>query len=235
MRRSLLSLAAMTLDNCKLTYFPIPGRGEASRLALAIGGISFTDERIPFGEWREVKPTTVWGSLPILTLSTGQRIAQQRAILRLIGKETGLYPTDDHVRAALIDSLMDASEDLAAKTNSQGQGLPQEEKEAARAKAVAKGGVVYHILEKIENFVGENGSNGYCVGSSLTIADLFLYTGASGLVSGLFDGVPTDALDTEFPKIMAVRKTVRAHEAVTKWYDSLDESIKMPASFGPFN
>jgi glutathione S-transferase len=166
-------------------------------------------------------------------LASGQRVAQQHEILRLVGKETGLYPTDS-LKAALVDSLMDAVEDIASKVNSQGQGLPQDEKEAARAKAVAKGGPVYGILEKVENFIATNGSGGYSVGDSLTIADLFIFASCGTLVSGLFDGIPADAIDKDFANIMAVRKAVRSNPAVTQWYDQLDSSIQMASSFGPF-
>ena len=234
MHLPIISLLAMSLlDNCKLTYFGLAGRGEATRLALSIGGIQFTDERVPFPQWKELKPTTPWGSLPVLTLATGQSVAQQHAILRLVGKETGLYPTDS-LKAALVDSLMDAVEDIGSKLNSQGQGLPQDEKEAARAKAVAKGGLVYGILEKVEAFIAANGSGGYSVGDSLTIADLFIFASCGTLVSGMFDGVPTDAIDKDFPNIMAVRKSVRSNTTVTEWYEKLDSSITMAPSFGPF-
>ena len=46
------------LDLCTLTYYAIPGRGEASRLALTLGGVKFTDDRVPFKEWPERKPKT---------------------------------------------------------------------------------------------------------------------------------------------------------------------------------
>mmetsp|Transcript_12368 Transcript_12368/g.16215 ORF Transcript_12368/g.16215 Transcript_12368/m.16215 type:complete len:227 (-) Transcript_12368:78-758(-) len=225
----------MALENCKLTYFPLSGRGEAIRLALSIGGITFTDERIQFAQWSALKPTTTWGSLPILTLSTGEKVAQQRAVLRLVGKQTGLYPTENHFQAALVDSFIDACEDIGT-INIIGQGLPQEEKEAARAKAVAEGGPVFNILKKIEAFIDEHcGSEGYAVGGTLTIADVFLFTGCGALESGFFDGVPPDAVGaSDFPKITAVRKAVRSHPAVTKWYNELDDSIKIPASYGPF-
>jgi glutathione S-transferase len=225
------------LDSCKLTYFNIPGRGEATRLALAIGGIAFTDERIAFSDWPALKSTTPWGSLPQLTLSSGDVVAQQRSMLRLVGKETGLYPTDDSIKAANIDSLMDACEDVGTKCNDTGRGLPKEEKEAARTKCIEKDGDVYGILQRIEAFIEQKGSNGYAVGgSALTIADLYIFTNCGTLVSGLYDGIPLDALDKgDFPCIMAVRKTVRSHPAVAKWYDGLDESVSIPAAFGPFN
>jgi prostaglandin-H2 D-isomerase / glutathione transferase len=219
------------LNNCKVTYFGIPGRGESIRLALAIGGVAFQDERIEFKQWPSIKPTTVWGSLPTLTLSTGEVIAQQRAVLRMIGKETGLYP-EDITKAALVDSLMDALEDLGTQTSKQGDGLPKLEKEAARAKAMAKGGPSYVCLERIEAFVASHGSDGYAVGKALTIADIFLFTSTGSLVSGLYDGVPLDAIDFDFPNITAVRKTVRSQPGVVEWYQKLN--VPMPASYGPY-
>eukprot|EP00343_Euplotes_focardii_P006903 CAMPEP_0205818968 /NCGR_PEP_ID=MMETSP0206-20130828/1106_1 /ASSEMBLY_ACC=CAM_ASM_000279 /TAXON_ID=36767 /ORGANISM="Euplotes focardii, Strain TN1" /LENGTH=69 /DNA_ID=CAMNT_0053111915 /DNA_START=24 /DNA_END=229 /DNA_ORIENTATION=+ len=62
---------ASTLENCKVTYFNLPGRAESLRLALSAAKISFTDERIEFKDWPALKPSTPWGSLPVLTLADG--------------------------------------------------------------------------------------------------------------------------------------------------------------------
>ena len=219
----------MMLQNCKLTYFNLPGRGESARLALSIGNIDFTDERIQFSQWKQLKPKTPWGSLPVLTLSDGTAIAQQRAILRLIGKETGLYPTGA-IEAAMVDEIMDAVEDIQVKTNSLGNGLPQDEKEAARKAACTEGGVTYDILKRIDGVIGSH-EGCYAVGESLTIADLCIYVGTSTLISGLYDGVPPDAL-SYFDHLAGLRKTVRSNPAICKWYDGLDDSMKVPSSFG---
>lgn len=219
----------MILQNCVLTYFAIPGRGEAARLALAIGSTSFADQRIPFPEWGALKPTTTWGSLPMLTLADGTRIAQQRAILRFIGRETGLYPMDDAIRCAKMDEIMDATEELSPKTNAIGQGLPQEEKEAARKAAFDKGGAVHSFLGKIDAYIVANGSDGHVVGKNFSVADIFVYTTCSNLVSGLFDGVPANALDG-FANIQACRKMVRNHPAVVKYYEN--SKADMPAAYG---
>jgi len=221
----------MALQDCKLTYFGIPGRGEATRLALTIGKIPFEDNRIAFSDWPPLKATTPWGSLPLLTLKDGTEIGQQRAMVRLVGKATKLYPLDDHVAAANVDSFMDACEDIIEKTNAVGQGMEKPEKEAARLAATEKGGTVYGIFEKLDAFIAENGKDGHVVGSALTIADLYIYTNSCTFISGLFDGIPPTALDS-FANIQAVRKTVRSHPAVVEWYDGLKEkSIQVPATF----
>ena len=222
----------MNLKNCKLTYFGITGgRGETCRMALSLGNIPFDDDRVSFPEWKKLKTTTPWGSLPLLTLADGTQVGQQRAILRLIGKETGLYPADN-LLAAKVDSLMDGTEDLFPKTNAVGQGLPQAEKEAARKAAAEKGGEVYGLLERIDSYIGIHGAGGHAVGDSFTIADLFVYVITSNIVSGLFDGIPSSALD-DFENVKAVRKTVRSHPGVVKYFDNLPDDIKanVPASF----
>ena len=223
----------MTIQDCKLTYFGIPGRGEATRLALSIGNVKFTDERVEFKNWGELKSKTPWGSLPILTLSDGTVIAQQRAMLRLVGKETGLYP-EDSVTAAKVDELMDATEDMGAVAMKVGVGLEKEAKEAARKVACEEGGSIHGLLTKIDNAVGSNEGSPFGVGSSLTIVDLFIYCTCNNLVSGLFDGVPEDTIDG-FDNLMSLRKAVRSNPSVCKWYDNLDSSIKLPTSYHLLN
>jgi glutathione S-transferase len=221
----------MVLENCKLTYFGIAGRGEATRLALSIGKVQFNDDRVNFKNWAELKPTTPWGSLPMLSLSDGTVIAQQRTMLRLVGKETGLYPTDS-IAAAKVDELMDASEDIGAVTMKAGVGLAKEEKEAARKAYCEEGGKTYEVLQMIDQKIGSNDVGPFAVGDSVTIADLCIYCNCNNLVSGLYDGVPANTLDA-FENLTALRKAVRSHSSVVKWYEELDSSITtMPASYG---
>mmetsp|Transcript_17271 Transcript_17271/g.44867 ORF Transcript_17271/g.44867 Transcript_17271/m.44867 type:complete len:101 (+) Transcript_17271:100-402(+) len=70
--------------------------------------------------------------MPYLTLPDGTKFGQARAILRYIGKHTGLYP-EDPLAALRVDELMDALDEYQGIVNAVGQGLPQEEKEAAPA------------------------------------------------------------------------------------------------------
>eukprot|EP00523_Entomoneis_sp_CCMP467_P005993 CAMPEP_0168733956 /NCGR_PEP_ID=MMETSP0724-20121128/8563_1 /TAXON_ID=265536 /ORGANISM="Amphiprora sp., Strain CCMP467" /LENGTH=213 /DNA_ID=CAMNT_0008781041 /DNA_START=93 /DNA_END=734 /DNA_ORIENTATION=- len=203
------------LNNCKLTYFPIPGRGEATRLALTLGGISFEDERIPFAEWKVKKPTTPYGSMPLLTLEDGTVIAQQRAILRLVGKEVGLYPTD-HLLAAKVDELMDAQEDIGSKVFYVGQGLEKEAfLEARKKSSIEPDGVIYQALSRLNNNL--KADTKYAVSDELTIVDLMMFAGLSGLTSGMFDGVPENVLEP-FPNLLKVRQGVKSHPTVEKYY-----------------
>lgn len=198
---------------------------------MSVGNVNFNDDRVSFADWAKVKPTTPCGQVPVLSLSDGTFICQTRAILRLVGKETGLYPTDV-VAAAKVDEVMDLIEDVTSNIMAAGAGMAGEEKLSARKATVEKGGKVYDVLSKVDKSIGEKG---YTYGDSLTIADFFIYATANALVCGIFDGVPADAIDEGFPNLTAVRKNVRCHPAVCKFYDSLDPSVKLPAAYAAFD
>jgi glutathione S-transferase len=171
-------------------------------------------------------------------LADGTVLAQQRSILRLIGKQTNLYPntttdSNDPLKAAKIDEWMDVVEVINLKTNYAGWNMEQSEKEAARQAALAKGGNVHTLLQKVDQAITANGEGCFTVGDQLTIADLFTYTTLSALVCGDFDGVPSNALE-EFQGLNALRKKVRSHPAVEKWYKELDPFIQVPAAYSTF-
>ena len=221
----------LVLAGSKLIYFGIPGRGEAVRLALAIGGVPFEDKRVPFPAWGKVKPTTPWGTLPVLELADGSQLAQARSVLRFVGQYTGLYPSDPLV-AARVDELMDALEDLDAAITNTGKCLPKDEQETARLAAVSEGGAVYNLLAKIDAFIQVHGTAGYAVGAGMTIASILTFTCLGRIVGGVFYGVPPTVCDT-FPNIQAVRKTVGNDPAVVAWCDARVEQQKSLKSLSP--
>jgi glutathione S-transferase len=211
------------LSGCKLTYFGLAGRGDPIRLALAHAGVDFTDNRIGFPDWGPIKPTTPFGQLPILELDDGTVISQMKAILRLIGKDTGLYP-EDPVAAARVDELMDAFDDIAMLVNAAGRGLEQDAKEQARKEAVSSGNV-FEVMTKIEAFISKHGEDGFCIGDSPTVADFQVAVGLSFIGSGFYDGVDGSAFKP-FPTMCAVRTTVGNLPSVVEFYSGLAPEIK---------
>lgn len=208
------------LTGSKLSYFGIPGRGEAIRLTLAISGVQFEDNRVPFPAWGKMKPTTPWGTLPILELSDGTQLAQTRSILRFVGKHTGLYPAGDERLAQRIDEMMDVLEDLGDTITKTGKDLPKEEMKVARLAAVSNGGAVYNLLSKIDTFIEANSEgSGYAVGTEMNIASILTFTHMGRLVGGVYIGIPPTVCDP-FPNIQKVRKTVGCYPAVIEWYNA---------------
>lgn len=211
------SLNASLLDGCTLLYFDIPGRGESIRIALTIAHVQFTDKRLTGDEWRSsFKPTSAWGQLPMLQLKDGTMLAQSTAILRFIGRNTDSYPTDAKL-SAHCDEFVDSVDDLANKVNAVGRGLELSEKELKRGEACKAGGEIYAYLQKIDQYVASHGSEGHCIGKSLTIADVLLYAMTSHVVSGFFDGVSEEVLNS-FPHIQGCRRMVASIPAVAQKY-----------------
>merc|ERR1712150_209984 len=111
-------------------------------------------------------------------------------------------------------------------------GTDKAAKEAERAKYCAQGGPTYELLKKIDTQIGVNPDSDFAVGDSLTIADLFIHCQCNSLTSGLYDGVPSTTLEP-FHHIMALRKAVRSHPGVMKWYKELeDANVTVPPSYG---
>ena len=80
----------------KLWYFDGYGRGEAIRLLLNHAGVQFEDARLKWAEWSEIKHDREkfpYGQLPVLE-KDGKFYPQSGAILRMLGREHGYYPTD---------------------------------------------------------------------------------------------------------------------------------------------
>jgi len=202
----LLQSAGTSLSGCTLTYFPLSGRGEATRIALHFAGIDFIDSRI-YAEWGDFKPTTPWGSMPTLTLKDGTVLGQGRAILRLAGKRAGLYPSDD-VEACKVDNLLDALDDIFATISK----VPKEE----RVENV-KTGTIGSLFGKIEAFLALHGK-GCAVGNSLTIADISVFAVFGAALGTIFDNMTYEMLDA-YPTILAIRKAVASHPKVVEWFE----------------
>src|SRR6266550_4247202 len=104
------------MQKIKLTYFDFHGgRGEPARLALSIAGIPFEDDRVPGADWPRRKPSTPFGSLPVLEVD-GAIVTQSNGINRYVGKLADLYPSDPW-QAALCDEAMEAVEDITSNAS----------------------------------------------------------------------------------------------------------------------
>src|SRR5688572_3891402 len=116
----------------KLTYFDAPvSRGEECRLALLVAGIDFEDVRLKSADWAARKPSTPFGSVPILELPGRPALAQSNAILVYVGREYGLHPKDSF-EAARHEAMMCHVEDLRSAVAPTLRIADPQEKKAAR-------------------------------------------------------------------------------------------------------
>lgn len=197
----------------KLTYFDFDGgRGETARLAFALAGIDFIDDRISFRAWPALKASTPFGGLPVLDID-GRTVAQSNGINRYVGKLAGLYP-EGAWQAALCDEAMDAVEDIGDKIVPTFD-LPDAEKKAAR-EALAAGPIPF-FLERLEARLDAHGGR-YFADDRLTVADLRVFVWVRHLKSGGLDHVPSDLADRAAPRLVAHFERITSHPGVVAYY-----------------
>jgi glutathione S-transferase len=203
------NVAAMT--TYKLTYFQnSSSRGEECRLALHLAGLPFEDERLSVEQWAARKASTPFGALPVLTVD-GQQLAQSNAILRFIGSQHGLHPTEPF-EAARHESVLCAVEDLRAKMT------PiiriKDEPERKRVRQEAAQGYMQEWGAAVERQIG---AGPFLAGERLNIADVKLFIAAGAYLKGTVDHIPTDVFSA-FPRLLRLIDAVKQHPRVVDWY-----------------
>ncbi len=184
----------MTLPT--LTYFDFDGgRGEPIRLALTIAAIDFEDDRFAMSEFATVRKTTPFGQVPTFTLGS-QQITQTNAILRYVGKLSGLYP-EDPIQGLLCDEAMDVIEDTINKVVAT-FGLQGDELKAAREALLSGPYTVY--LNWLNERLDQQGGH-YFVGNTLTIADLKVWVFLQTLMAGMFEYIAKDWVSSNYPAL----------------------------------
>jgi glutathione S-transferase len=197
----------------KLTYFDFHGgRGEPARLALAIGGIAFEDDRVAFADWARRKGSTPFGGLPLLEVD-GEVVAQSNGINRYVGKLTGLYPADPW-QAALCDEVMDAVEEVGGKIAATFD-LPPEQMKTERQALVE--GPITSYLTRLQQRLDAHGGR-YFAGDRLSVADLKVFVWIEHLKSGKLDHVPRDIPDRVAPRLVEHCERIESHPGVKAYY-----------------
>ena len=196
----------------KLIYFDTPtSRGEECRLALQIAGVDFEDVRINRKDWPDLKPTTPFGSAPVLEMPGRPALAQTNAILAFIGREHRLHPTDSF-EAARHEAMMGFVEDLRAKVAPTIRIADEAEKKKAREELVAS--YLPNWGDKAEKQIGEGP---FFAGSKIHVVDVKIYMAVNWFIGGKVDYIPA-TIFAGYPKLNRVHQAVRDHERVKAWY-----------------
>ncbi|CEL93412.1 unnamed protein product [Vitrella brassicaformis CCMP3155] len=199
----------------KLLYFDIKARGEPIRLCFAIAGIDFDDVRIGRDELSALKEEPgklPFGQLPVVEID-GKRLAQTLACCMYVGKKAGLVPTDDWELAKMFE-FIGGVEDTQMKIT-----MSIYEQDADKKKKMRED-LATTTLPKwfgfLDSLAVQNGSNGYAVGSKLSLADLWVYMSLGWIKMGVLDGIPA-SLPDKYAALSKVYETVDTHPKVVEW------------------
>ena len=173
----------------RLVYFAVPGRGEASRVALALSEIEWEDVEVNGEQFRSMQENgeLPWNMLPVLQTEKGT-IAESSAILRYIGKFAGLIP-DDSYESAKVDEFIDGMGPLARGLDTT-WGISDDEKRIQMRKELFEPeGICGKSLKMYDDKIASSASGWAANTPDMSIADLKLFTEVFALFSGNYDGV----------------------------------------------
>ena len=201
------------MPQLKLSYFDFHGgRAEPARLAFVVGGVTFEDHRFAFPEFAEVRKSTPFGQVPVLSVD-GVQVTQCDAITRYAGKLSGLYPTDPY-QALLCDEVMYVVEEASVKLGPTFRMTGEEQKEARLALVDGSMPVYLGWLQK--QLLAHGGE--YFADNRLTVADLKVFVDVRGLNSGRLDHVPADLVEQVAPALNAHMQRIAKTPAIKAYY-----------------
>lgn len=222
--RKMKSAGKMTLF-----YFDLAGKGECIRLACAHAGVALNDTRIPldnralFDQMKSEGKLT-FGQLPALQLADGTLLTQSSAIMRYIGKVTGLYPSCPK-EAALVDAVMDEEIDLFV-----GLSVSRYKERfgfaclgpstVATIRASLNDEIIPRHLECLESLMMKSKTGWIANTKTPSIADFVLVPRLQWLISGVNEGISKNILHP-FPMLRALIDKLMGLPRIVHYYQGL--------------
>jgi glutathione S-transferase len=209
----------MSSPKIKLTYFDIEGVAEPTRLALALSETEYEDVRVQFSEWKDLKPKTPYGQLPLLTIGDGPVKTQSDAMLRWVGSECSetLYPRE---KLYEIEEAMGVVGDfqrawqpnlyigMSPQKYGREEGFGQTEEGKMIVKSMRENFINNDMpvfLGRIEGLIEKGGGDWIVAGTEPTIVDCFTVAFLRPFTRGHIDYVNAKCLETH-PKVVAYCK-----------------------------
>lgn len=201
----------------RLVYFPVPGRAEACRVALAFSGLEWEDVEVTGVRFEIMKNDgeLPWDMLPILQTPEGT-IAESSAILRFVGHDVGLVP-EDRFQSAKVDEFIDGMGPLATALNTTFGISDEDERIRLRKELFSPQGAGTKNLALLQRKVSQS-DTGWAAGTDeMTIADLKLFTELFALFSGNYDGIEASVI-SDYPQLLKYHEKVANEPRIKAHY-----------------
>lgn len=212
-----------------LTYLDARGIAESTRLTLAIGRVSFRDDRITREEVHKRRGALPFGQVPTLRVGDENLYCQSAAILKYAGRRAGLFPSDTEAQLRcdmVLEIIAELGRDLLPlwyksvlrrdpMTGAPGVLLTQAQVLNVRIRvSTSYLPVGYRRLEKIL------GEGPYFCGDAMTIADVAFFVDATQILDGTFldDAGVGPAVLEDCPNLRALQERVARRGDVAAYY-----------------
>lgn len=163
-------------DITKVFYFAgIRARGEFIRMVLTAANQKFEDVGIKLQDWKsdpELKKAAPFGKLPYI-IYKGKKWGQSIALASYFAKKFGFYGKTDE-DAFRQEEVMQLVEDIRVPHVRDWFLTENADFKAEKAHQL-KTELFPQYLMYFEAILAENGDNGFFVGQSVTLADMYLY------------------------------------------------------------
>ncbi|XP_072018845.1 glutathione S-transferase A4-like isoform X3 [Amphiura filiformis] len=160
-------------DEVKLTYFAGRGRAESIRLLMAAAGLKWTEEHLNdpdrVAQIRN-EGLVMFGQFPLLQIN-GLNLVQSQAIIRYLAKKYG-FVRDNLEDNTRVDMLAMGATDWYSLGFPGINWYPEEKREDFIKGIMDKSKSRY--IPAFEKALKDNGSKGYLVGDTMTVADIIL-------------------------------------------------------------
>ena len=198
------------MSTYKLTYFKGKGRAEVTRLIFAQAGVQYEDIRVTREEWKELKPNTPYGELPVLEID-GKQLAGSGPIARLVAERFNLAGSNDFENADIASIIVV----LQALTEKLG-GLFFEKDETRKAelkKALEEEHIPKNLGALEKRAAGNNSANGWIWGAKVTYAELHAY-----YIISYCKMISPNVLD-KYPVLAKMSTSVENLPNIAKWLE----------------
>ena len=204
----------------RLVYFPVPGRAEASRVALELSNLDWEDVEVEGETFNRMKTggELPWNMLPVLQTPNGT-LAESSAILRYAGKHAGLVPEDDY-EAAKADEFIDGMGPLARALDTSFGIDDFEQRVSIRKELFEIGGKGADNLQLLEEKIGDSKTGWAANTTDMSIADLKLFTELFALFSGNYDGIEAKVI-SRYPNLLKYHDKVANEKRIHDHYSGI--------------
>ncbi|XP_029636658.1 S-crystallin SL11-like [Octopus sinensis] len=191
-----------------LYYFNGRGRAEICRFLFTIADIQYSDKRIEYSEWTQMKCKMPGSMLPVLELDPKTFIPQSMAISRYLAREFGFHG-QNNLEMLRVDAICDCFQDICNEYMLMYHEKDPAKKEELRRRYELMCDRILPYLEK--TLTSNNSGNKWFVGDKILMCDLMCY---SALENPLHD---KSSLLKDYPKLQALRKRVAEHPKIDQY------------------
>lgn len=177
----------------KLTYWRFLGKNIAPALALELGGFDWEMAPGPgskgtgnlWGEWLEMKPSTVWGFLPNVELPGGKKLGSEMAILQFLASKAPVLRGSNDDEYVISQELLHQSEELYQKIEAKVPTIAATNKSREEFKSFMQGrdktthssqqGLQVYLAQFEEFHTKCRGVGGNYTSAGITVGEIKLY------------------------------------------------------------